>query len=227
MTNEHPEAQSPPTEICSAASRRRSEAAVAGHRLDEASARGHLLDPAASVRATALNALARSKRLMTKDLVRGLSDPDPTVRRRSCEITAREARAGRLPEIQDVCAMIVDLLEDPDELVCEAAAWALGEIGERADVLADNALSMIAAVATGHRSALCREAAVAALGALGDPSAIPSVLAALHDQPSVRRRAVVALAPFEHPDVLAALQDCLNDRDWQVRESARELLATP
>ncbi|MST32935.1 HEAT repeat domain-containing protein, partial [Acidimicrobiaceae bacterium USS-CC1] len=46
------------------------------------------------------------------------------------------------------------------------------------------------------------------------------------DKPAVRRRAVLALAPFEGPEVDAALRQALEDRDWQVRQAAEDLLAT-
>nr|MCS5664679.1 HEAT repeat domain-containing protein [Acidimicrobiales bacterium] len=51
-----------------------------------------------------------------------------------------------------------------------------------------------------------------------------SVLAGLSDRPTVRRRAVLALASFEGDDVEAALRSALNDRDWQVRQAAEDLL---
>jgi len=51
------------------------------------------------------------------------------------------------------------------------------------------------------------------------------VLAALDDKPAIRRRAAVALAAFEGPEVDAALKRCLDDRDWQVRQVAEDLLA--
>ena len=70
-----------------------------------------------------------------------------------------------------------------------------------------------------------REAAVAALGALGDEAGLPAILTATQDKPAVRRRAVLALAPFQGPDVDAALQRALNDHDWQVRQAAEDLLA--
>ena len=44
------------------------------------------------------------------------------------------------------------------------------------------------------------------------------------DKPAVRRRAVLALAPFEGEDVEAALRRALEDRDWQVRQAAEDLL---
>jgi hypothetical protein len=39
----------------------------------------------------------------------------------------------------------------------------------------------------------------------------------------VRRRAVLALAPFDGPEVEAAIDKALTDRDWQVRQAAEDL----
>jgi HEAT repeat protein len=50
------------------------------------------------------------------------------------------------------------------------------------------------------------------------------VLAGCNDKPAVRRRAVLALAPFDGPEVDAALRAALDDRDWQVRQAAEDLL---
>jgi len=65
---------------------------------------------------------------------------------------------------------------------------------------------------------------VAALGAIGDDAGLAAILAATGDKPAVRRRAVIALAPFEGPNVDAALQRALEDRDRQVRQAAEDLL---
>jgi len=65
---------------------------------------------------------------------------------------------------------------------------------------------------------------VAALGAIGDPAGLPAILAALEDRPAVRRRAVIALAPFEGREVQEALERALGDRDWQVRQAAEDQL---
>jgi len=43
-------------------------------------------------------------------------------------------------------------------------------------------------------------------------------------KPSVRRRAVVALAAFEGPEVEAAVLRARDDLDWQTRSSAELLL---
>jgi HEAT repeat protein len=190
---------------------RRRTAALAGHLGDEAAARAALSDPAASVRVTALGALDRLGALTGGDLCSALVDPAPAVRRRGCEL------AGTSPGV-DISAG----LHDVDSSVVEMAAWSMGERGERASV---PALSALASAESGHSDPLCREAAVAALGAIGDPAGLPAILAALEDKPAIRRRAAVALAAFEGPSVEAALRRCLEDRDWQVRQVAEDLLA--
>lgn len=112
------------------------------------------------------------------------------------------------------------LLEDEDALVIEAAAWSLGERGA-----ADPAtVEKLAEVTAHHPDPLAREAAVAALGALGDPAGLAAILAATTDKPAIRRRAVLALAAFEGTEVDEALQRALDDRDWQVRQAAEDLL---
>jgi len=189
---------------------RRRKAAVAGHRGDAATARALLDDADAGVRATALGALARAGALQAADLQRALADVDAGVRRRACEEAVGIEQVDLLPS-----------LADADPSVVEAAAWALGERGPSAAGAVDELVS----VARQHDDPLCREAAVAALGAIGDPRGLPTVLAAASgDRPTVRRRAVVALAAFDGPDVDAALRAALEDRDWQVRQAAEDLL---
>jgi HEAT repeat protein len=84
-------------------------------------------------------------------------------------------------------------------------------------------VARLSAVAAGHDDPLCREAAVAALGAIGDERGLPAILGATRDRPAIRRRAVIALAPFSGPEVDAALAAALTDRDWQVRQAAEDL----
>jgi HEAT repeat protein len=189
--------------------RRRTLAIEAGHDGDEARARSFLADPAPSVRASALAALARMGAAGHEDVAAALADAAPAVRRRALEAAIAH------PAID-----LVPLLGDPDATVVEQAAWACGErVPAGAGVVA-----ALAAVATGHEDALCREAAAAALGALGDPAGLPAILAATGDKATVRRRAVIALAPFDGPDVEAALRAALTDRDWQVRQAAEDQL---
>jgi HEAT repeat protein len=111
------------------------------------------------------------------------------------------------------------VLDDPDPTVLETAAWACGEH----EVVSDDVLERLITLAGDHDDALVREAAVAALGAIGDPRGLDAILAGCSDRPAVRRRAVLALAPFDGPDVDAALARALEDRDWQVRQAAEDL----
>ena len=189
---------------------RRRAAALAGHQRDESLARTHLADDDPAVRATALGALARMDRLTDDDLAAALADEASVVRRRAAELAATHRRVS-----------IDAALVDADPSVVEAAAWAAGERDDPA------AVPLLAAVARTHDDPLCREAAVAALGAIGDPAGLPTVLAATEDKPAVRRRAVLALAPFEGADVDAALQRALTDPDRQVRQAAEDLLSPP
>ncbi len=170
--------------------------------LDRASASA---DPV--LRILSLGARLRAGVLTDDDLTRGLEDPDRDVRCRAIEL----AIAGEVP--------LVGLLSDPDDLVVETAAWALGE-REDDDPLIVAALNR---VGIEHTIAICREAAIAALGAIGHPDGLPTILAGLDDKPPVRRRAVLALAPFDGPEVTAALERALHDRDRQVRQAAEDL----
>lgn len=189
--------------------RRRQHAALCGHLGDEAGARSLLHDPDGAVRATALAALGRMDSLTTDDLSRALLDPDHVVRRRACALT--------VPFLQ---VDLVKHLDDGDPVVTEQAAWALGERGENAG---RTAVIQLSRIATKHDDALCREAAVAALGAIGDSAGLSAILQATTDKPAIRRRAVIALAPFDGPEVDEALRRALSDRDWQVRQAAEDI----
>ena len=189
---------------------RRRSVALAGHVGDVGAARAAIDDEAPSVRATALGALHRLEVLTDADLRCALADPEASVRRRACELAAGS------PAV-DLSAR----LDDGDPSVVEMAAWALGE---RRETSAVQALTRLASPGSGHSDPLCREAAVAALGAIGDPAGLPAVLDALEDKPAIRRRAAVALAAFDDPEVEPALRRCLQDRDWQVRQVAEDLL---
>ena len=200
--------------------RRRRAAALAGHRGDQEAARALAADPDPAVRATALAALARMGRATQSDVSRALADPDALVRRRACEVAGRLAASPAGPAVG--VQALARGLDDDDGAVVEAAAWGLGEHGGQA--AEPGVLDALARVATSHPDPLCREAAVAALGAVGDRRGLGAILTATGDRPAVRRRAVLALAPFEGPEVDQALERARLDRDWQVRQAAEDLL---
>jgi HEAT repeat protein len=199
------------------AERRRREVTLAGHRGDEGVARTGLADGDPGVRAAALGALGRLGALGTDDVVRALADGSSTVRRRAVEVALAVKGKGSRSALP---AALTRALADPDPLVAVGAAWFVGE-RRRAD-----AVPGLVALA-GNDDARCREAAVAALGAIGEPAGLDAVLTALSDRPTVRRRATVALAGFDDPRVEPALRQAADDRDWQVRQAADELLDEP
>jgi HEAT repeat protein len=180
----------------------RRAAAIAGHVGDDAAARALVTHDAADVRAAAYGALARMEALGPDDARIALADPSPLVRRRAIALAISLDGVELLP-----------LLHDRDASVVEQTAWALGEREDPAAVE-----ELIGACS--HADALVREAAVAALGAIGDERGLPAILAACEDKPAIRRRAVLALAPFDGPEVDAALARAAEDRDWQVRDAA-------
>lgn len=190
----------------------RRQVAIAGHTGDTEVARAGFTHAEAAVRATAVGALDRLGVLDDDTLAAALVDPDPGVRRRG--VTAAATRPGDRPP------SLVALLDDPDATVAETAAWACGE---RQPPEPDIALAL-SRTATGHPEHLVREAAVAALGAVGDPRGLDAVLGGLGERATIRRRAVVALAAFDGPRVDDALRSALDDRDRQVRQAAEDLL---
>jgi HEAT repeat protein len=185
------------------------EIAVAGHTGDVVGARGALTDPDPVARELALGATLRLGVLTDDDLREALADPAPSVRRRAAMIT------GQRPSVS-----LRAVLDDPDATVVEAAAWACGE----QEIVDDDVLDTLIDHGVSSSDALVREACVAALGAIGDQRGLPTILHGCTDKPAVRRRAVLALAPFDGDAVDAALQEALVDRDWQVRQAAEDVL---
>ena len=201
--------------VAPSAMHRRKRAAMAGFLADTATAREHINDSSPAVRRSSLRALARLGDLSTEELQGALADSSATVR-----VTALELAVHR----DDVSlARVATALSDATAPVVEAAAWACGEKASTSSEPLAAVVAELALVAGGHDDALCRESAVAALGAIGDRGGLPAILAALDDKPEVRRRAVIALAPFEGSEVETALERARSDRDRQVRAAAEEL----
>ena len=183
---------------------------VAGHRGDEAAVRSHLDDADELVREAAISALERCASLDADELHRHFGDPAARVRARAAELAARVPGADPTP-----------LLRDEDPRVVEVSCFACGEITWEAT---PPPIELLGEIATTHDDALCRESAAAALGAIGDPRGLEAVLAACSDRVTVRRRATLALAAFDDPRADDALERALDDKDWQVRQAAEDLL---
>ena len=168
--------------------------------------------PLARSRILALRGCLRQALLGPEGWLGAFADPSADVRRDALNLFA-------YVELEDraVLGAVVARLSDEDPLVVDGAAFALGEH------LWVDAVDTLCAVASGHEDARCRESAIAALGAIGDDRARPAILAALEDKAPVRRRAIVALANFEGPDIDEALERASEDRDWQVRAAADQL----
>ena len=188
-------------------------------------------------------ALAR----LTADPLAFLGDPDPSVRRLAVSVAAAGPNLDELetalpgllagddsPRVRAEAAEVLgttgskalDLLlaatTDPEPVVLEAVATALGEIG------APGGVPWLIEAAMGHSDRLVREAAVAALGAIGDERARPVLLDLVGNAPpQVRRRCVVALTVFDGQDIEAAVRAALEDRNPMVREAAEMVAGRP
>ena len=162
-----------------------------------------------TVRASALRALARIGTLTAEILSPFIQDAHIETRRTAVEL------AVPFPSVY-----VHHCIDDSDVFVAEMAAWCVGERTPASDI----EIEILVDRTTSHSEAVVREASADALGSLGDERGLPAILAACSDKPAVRRRAILALAPFEGDDVDAALQRALEDKDWQVRQNAEDLL---
>lgn len=181
---------------------------IAGHTGDTETALNALGEPDPVMREVALGALDRLGMIDAERLTTHMADTDRNVRRRVAELAAKHPTVDLMP-----------LLADPDPMVVEMAIWACGEH----ETVSDKILDRIIELTTSADDALVREAGAAALGAISDERGLDAIIAACSDKPAVRRRAVLALAPFDGEQVDATIERALNDRDWQVRQSAEDL----
>lgn len=172
----------------------------------------HHEDPA--IRRLAASACAPRAAELAADLAPLVSDPDALVRAEVVEVLGG---AGS-PALQ----LLEGVAFDPDSRVIEALATSYGEIADPStiDWLEEQALS--------HEDRMVREAAVAALGAIGDERSLDTLLLAVTTgPPQVRRRAVVALTVFDGPRVEEAIRAAATDRNPMVREAAQMVVGRP
>ncbi len=196
----------------------RERAVAAGYAADEATLRTLATSDDPATRALVLSGLWRAGILRASDVIAGLNDPDARTRRRALELVALTPA----PEFEP---LVCGLCRSTDPVEAELAAFTLGELADIDSPHRDASVALLEDLSANASDALLREASVAALGALG--SGLDSVLRALNDKATVRRRAVISLAAFDDPRADAALVAALDDRDWQVRQAAEELGAVP
>ena len=174
-------------------------------------------DPDPRVRAAALGALARLPDPPRRDLAPGGGRRRPVGPPPGRETSRPSFAAGA-----GVAGGLLVLLGDAEAAVAETAAWALGELGLEA--VGPDAVGRLSEVARSHGDPLG-----AGVGGRGTrrprgPRRARRRAGRLRDKPTIRRRAVLALAAFEGPEVDAALQAALADKDWQIRQAAEDLL---
>ena len=214
-----------------------------------------LNDPSPDVRLRALGAANRLGNLTNSELISAFADDEVRVVLRALTLTAARASdpassdfVGPLVELVALSNERSDEANTTDlNMKCEAAAFVLGELledrsGERVHLTHDDdpesdgmpdvcaahrrAVQTLCVTARKHADSLCRESAVAALGAIGCPESLPTILDAMSDRAAIRRRAVIALAVFDGDDANETIVAALDDRDWQVRDIAMALTST-
>jgi HEAT repeat protein len=104
---------------------------------------------------------------------------------------------------------------DDDPAVREAVATAFGDLADPAPI------PWLVEVGNDDSDRTVKEAAVAALGAIGDTSAVDPLLAFIaQGPPQVRRRAIAAITVFDDPRIEPAIRRAAFDRNPGVREAA-------
>ncbi len=217
VLKKHVHEGSPPSEEVA---ERRRRVILARHTTDEFSESEldeFLNDAAPVVREAALATVVQLGINPEKHILKGLEDEDQRVRKRALESVAE------LSDNHACISKILFLLNDPSVFVVETACWVIGEIGSAYENTVE-LVRKVSQLALEHDDSLCREAAVACLGSLGHVDGLAALLVALEDKPNVRRRATLALAPFEGKEVEEALKRKLEDRDLQTRQAAEDLL---
>lgn len=132
------------------------------------------------------------------------------------EVPVRTAVAEKLGFCGiDSLGTLASLEHDEEPTVREAVATAYGEIGSSGSV------EWLIDAATNDVDRHVQEAAVAALGAIGDPRVVDVLLEVIRSgPPQVRRRAIAAITVFDDERVEPAIRRAALDRNPGVREAA-------
>jgi hypothetical protein len=197
------------------------DAALRAQAKDRTIARDHIPSITdGQARALAWSARKRNGLLEARDVTEMLRDDSVVVARRGIEFAVDFAEID-----------LVVFLEGTDLDLAEVSAFTLGERASRGGNT-NVELAALREMAEHHDDALCREAAIAALGAAAehldesDSNRIATrtvLLAALEDKATIRRRAIVGLCLFDDPESVARVSAARSDRDTQVRRIAKAL----
>jgi HEAT repeat protein len=130
--------------------------------------------------------------------------------------SVRAAAAEKLGNCgADALSILTDIDDDPDPTVREALATAYGEIDSPSTV------PWLARAARDDTDRHVKEAATAALGAIGDEAGLETLLDLINNgPPQVRRRAIAAITVFDDERVEPAIKRAALDRNPGVREAA-------
>ena len=132
------------------------------------------------------------------------------------ESSVRAAAAEKLGTCgSNAIGILTGLEDDLDPTVREALATACG------DITSSDAIPWLTVAAREDPDKHVREAATAALGAIGNTAGLETLLHLISDgPPQVRRRAIAAITVFDDDRVEPAIKRAALDRNPGVREAA-------
>ncbi len=144
-------------------------------------------------------------------LIRDLEASDPQVRSLAADALSRVGDEHR----SRACAALRPLLLDDYSEIRYTVALSLGELGDH------QAIEALIDQVEGDGHPMPRQAAVIALGLIGDAQAAPFLIKALKsDNPDVRFQAVTSLVQVSPQQAVKPLRRALNDKDPEVRAGA-------
>ena len=154
---------------------------------------------------TALTPAQATENIESLEILTG--DSDPAIRAAAAEKLGTCGSAA--------LKALADLEGDPDPTVREALATAYGEVDSPDTVV------WLDVAAREDSDKHVKEAATAALGAIGANAGLETLLLLINDgPPQVRRRAIAAITVFDDDRVEPAIRRAALDRNPGVREAA-------
>lgn len=156
--------------------------------------------------------------MSTQELLGHVSDRDPILR-------TMAAKQLHFRPVREVFCRAVELTESVDSVEREIGCFILAQLGTPDFPFAAASMKSLVRVALNDTCIDARAAAVAALGHLGHPDGLDTVLQAAADAaPEVRQMAAFSLGSFDFSRVESTLASLLDDPDPGVREWAQAWL---